>query len=107
MTTQELKDLLGYGFTLAKLVDNVVKGFKWKEIGEALDVVKDTPSAIAEAKTAFQEFLALDDSGRADVVAYVNANLELEEQGVEGAVKTVLDVVVGVTEINKLFKKGA
>jgi hypothetical protein len=105
MNNQEIKDLLNFGSSVATLIDSVAKGVNLSEVGQVLKVIQQAPGALREAPLAFNEYLSLDDAGRADVEAYIATLFPLAEAHVAAAIKEVLDVVVSLSNVAALLKK--
>lgn len=104
MTNTELKDLVGYGAALASLADHVAKGFKLTDIGEVLAIVQKGPGVVAEAPAAYQEYLALDDAGRADIDAYVESVYTLSNPKLEHDVEALIQLAVHASKVVQAFK---
>lgn len=103
MTTQELKDVLGFGAQLAKLADALKGGLNLSELPLFIGVAEKVGGLISEAKVAGNEYLTLDDAGRAEIDQYITANWTLNEKKPQDIVQSVLKLVV---DFSKLLQDG-
>jgi len=99
MTTTELKDLLGFGASLAQLADALKGGLNLGELPLFIGVAQKVPTVVSEAPNALQEYLSLDDAGRTDVDAYVVNTFTLGEKKPQEIVQAAIKLVVDFTKI--------
>jgi hypothetical protein len=106
MNTQAILDLLNFGFSVAKLIDTLLHGFSLALIGELLEVIRTAPVALSEAGNAWSEYKSLSDTDRATVDAYIVANFQIQEANIQAAVETVLELLVSLSSLLGMVKKG-
>lgn len=97
MGVQELKNVLQFSFSIARLIDSVVKEVSLSELGEVLSVIRQAGPAIAQAPQAFQEYLALTPENKADVDAFVQSNLQLDEPNIQAVAQQLIELVISLS----------
>ena len=102
----ELKDVVKAIGDSAMLISDAVHGFKFSEISEFVGVIGDIRLLLKDGPVLFPEFKALDEAARADLVAYVVANVKFPaSQPVEDFLDKALLVAISVSALFALLVK--
>jgi hypothetical protein len=107
MNDQALKDLLGSLSQLLSLVSQVAtSGFSFSEVGTIVNLLSSVPVLAQEAPALLAQYKGLDDADRADLVAYVQANVQFPANtNVQLVIDKVLDVAVELSSVFGLLSK--
>lgn len=95
--------LKGVGDALA-LFSDVSKGFSLGEIGEVIAVGKDVQAVLASAANVVPEWESLDDTSRAQLVAFISSNVKFPANTTaELYAQKVLKVAVSLSAVFKAW----
>lgn len=87
---KELKDVLDFGLSIGMGVDKSLADdgkITLKDAGNLVDPILKAPAAVMGAPKALEQLKALDDAGKADLLAHVNEKFDLADDEVEGIVE--------------------
>ncbi len=98
----ELKTLVKGIADVMTLLSSVSSGFSFAEVAQLIHVGEDIPAIVKDVNVLIPEYKALDDAARADLVAYVNANVVFPvSKNVEQLVQKSLDVAIALSALFK------
>jgi len=110
--TEKIKELLDYGFSLAKRIGEIrdaesAGGEKitWTEVIGSLGLITKIPGAIGNAKDAYKEWLDLDDGEIDDIKAYFADKFDLPNDKTEEIFEEVWALILGLGRLIALLKK--
>lgn len=93
--TEALKEALLLVGDLVTTGVDLTDGFQLSDLGDLIKDGKDLPAVIKDASLIVPEYLALDDAAKADLLAWLPANVKVPGHvNVEMFLQTALTVVV-------------
>ena len=110
--TENIKELLDYGFSLAKRIGDIrdadsAGGEKitWTEVLGSFGLITKIPGAIGNAKDSYLEWLDLDDVEIVEIKAYFADKFDLANDKVEEIFEEVWGILIGLGKLVNLLKK--
>lgn len=109
MSIQKVKDVVGLGIGVAKLVEEAADGITLGEVMGMVGLLKKVKPAIDAVKDgqALVQYLALDDAGKQELSQWFDSELDMKDDKVEQVVEQSFKVALELNELVKLIKPGA
>lgn len=86
------------------LASQVGGGLSLAELNTLIQTGKDVSAMLANPAVLWPEFKALDSAAQADLVAYINANIQFPQNvAVEVFAQKLLDVIVSLSSVAQLI----
>jgi hypothetical protein len=104
--SQNVKEMLRFLFSLGELSEAAITGgISFSLVGKVIETVKDAFPAFADAAMIPVEFANLSAEEKADLKAFIDAEFDIPEEGIEDAIKLALKVMVDLSDLLKLILK--
>ena len=110
--TENIKDLLDYGFSLAGRIKTVRdldspggEKITWTEVLGSLGLITKIPKVIGDAKEAYAEWLDLDPVEVVEIKDYFSEKFDLPNDKVEEIFEEVWGILLGLGKLITLLKK--
>jgi hypothetical protein len=101
---QEIKDELKLVGDLVALLAQITQGFSFAEFGQVVRLWGDIAPAIKDLALVFPEYAHLDDDARADLVAWVSANVSVPASATaQDYTQKVMDLIIAASKVFSLF----
>jgi hypothetical protein len=106
MQVQEIKDVVQLGISVVELVDSVADGVSLGDIFQVVGVLKKVKPAIDAVKSGklLDEYKALDQTSKDELVKWFDSELELKEDKVEAVVEQVWAVILDLNSLAGMVK---
>lgn len=100
----EVKDVLGLAISLGELVEALSDGVGISDIGKLVTVVRKAPSAVSALKSGkvLPELKDLDAQEKEELKAWAATEFDLENDKVEAAVESGLNVAIDLCDLLKI-----
>lgn len=102
---KELKELVYFGLKCGELFEKLSDGFQLRDLQSVIAASVAAPSAIKDAKLAFDEYVAMSDAEAAELEQYIKENFNISDDLIEGVIYQVLDVLIELRSLASLLKK--
>jgi hypothetical protein len=103
---ENLKQVIVVAANLGKQIEVAVKGgLKLIDLLGFVDDFTAIGAVIKNKEAIVAEFKDLDDAERAELLAYVKQNLDLENDGLEDKIEKSLTILVDILDFVGTFKK--
>lgn len=100
----DIKILLQVVADLVQLGSDLSGGLSFSEIGDLIKLATDVPSLLSVGGVLFPEYAALDDAARADLEAFVAANVKLPSNvNVQMYIQKALDVGIALSAVAQVL----
>lgn len=101
-----VKDVVKAVSSIVALISNLSDGLSLKDLLSIISVAQTVSVALQEASSVLEQFVALDDAARADVVAAIEAEVLFPANvQVQEVIQGVLEGGVALSKMLQLFKK--
>lgn len=101
---ENIKAFLRLGFSFGKVVEALGDGFQLADLGPILAAAKAIPGGLAAAPAALGEYFNMSDADALPLEDWVVAEFDLKNDAVEQGIESALKVVIELHSLVKLFK---
>ena len=101
---ENLKEAVAAGISMGESAHCMLDGFQFADVAKFVEAAKRLPAAVKDVKLCLPEFADLDDDEKAQLVEFVEADLELPGHvDTELAIEKGLAFAIALSDLAKLF----
>ncbi len=103
---KETKEVVGFALSVGEGVAALADGgLSLGDIFKFVEAAKRAPAGMAGLVLVPSELSELDDAEKAELKAFVAADFDIAQDGIESAIEMALSIAVDLSDLVALFKK--